>query len=307
MRPRGCALVFAIGGAIAASAGTAVAAPPLAGVAVDGAPSPEAAGAITDGIAAALGHDGPAPGTCATPACASTVLTASGAPRGVVVTVAITGDFHDRFAMTAAIVDDRGRALRRRREDCETCTMGEAVGRARALVTELVDAADDDPVAVALVTTPIDAAFTIDGTTRGTSPWSGSLTAGPHTVVIGTATREIFVEAAAETVTLTLEAPVARRPRSNLRFVPYGVASVGVVALIAGAYLVSVDGDPTCPVPTCPEVRDTGTGGWLLVGAGVASLGTAGYLYWRDRQRARPTLAIVPTSGGAAAVAVGRF
>lgn len=294
---------------LAASAAPALAGIPVAGVSVDGAPSPEAAAALTDSVVTAAGGDAKrAPGTCATPQCAATVLTGLGAPRGLVVTIAVSGEFHDRFAVAATVVDDQGRALRRRREDCATCTMAEAAAKAGAVVTATLDAADDDPVAVAITTTPVAAAVAIDGGAPVPTPWSGTLTAGPHTLVAGTTTQAVFVEASAETVALEVTVAVKARPRSLLRYAPYALAGGGAIAIAGGVYLIAVDGDPTCAHPTCPEVRDTGTGGWLLTGVGVVALGAAGYLYWRDRHADRPMLAVVPTlDGGAAALAVGRF
>lgn len=294
---------------LAVSAAPALAGLPVAGVSVDGAPSVEAAAALTDSVVSAAGGDAKlAPGTCATPQCAATVLAGLGAPRGLVVTIAVTGEFHDRFALTATVVDDQGRALRRRSEACETCTMAEAATKARAVVTAALDAADDDPVAVAITTTPVAAPIAIDGAAPVPSPWSGTLTAGPHTVVAGATTREVFVEATGDAVAIEVAVAVKARPRSLLRYAPYALAGGGVIAVGAGAYLIAVDGDPTCAHPTCPEVRATSTGGWLLTGVGVVALGAAGYLYWRDRRADRPMLAVMPTlDGGATALAVGRF
>lgn len=310
MRLGSFALVLALssGVAVAKPAAPTPGAPTLAGIAVTGAPSPDAATAIADGVATAIGHRGDTPGRCVTPQCLGAVLTSTSGERGVGIAIEVSGEFHDRFAVTVRVVDRDGRVLRRRTETCETCSVAEAIGRVRGLVTAVGDAATDDEVAVEIATAPIAAPITIDGTAAGSTPWSGTLVAGAHTVVIGSASHDVFVEATGEPVQLSFDVAVTYPKPSLLRFAPYAAAGVGVLAIGLGGYLISVDGDPTCPHPSCPEVRDTSTGGWVGVGVGVVALGAAGYLYWRGRDRERPMLALVPSvNGGATAVAVGRF
>ena len=286
--------------ALAAPAEPLSSGPPLAGVAVMGASSPDAAVAIADGIASAIGHRGGTPGSCITPQCLAAVVTSAGGERGLAVSVEVTGEFHDGFALTAKLVDAEGRARRRRAETCETCSVAEAIGRVRTMVVAMNDAPADDDVAVELTTSPISAPITIDGTAAGATPWSGSLPAGPHTIVIGRATH-------GEAVQLGFDVEVRYPAPSLMRFAPYVAAGVGVVAIGVGGYLIAVDGEPTCPHPSCPDVRDTGTGGWVSVGVGVVALGAASYLYLRGRGSERPVLALVPSTDGATAVAVGRF
>ena len=292
--------------ALAAGASSAAADLPVAGVSVDGAASPEAATAITDAVMTAAGRKGPPPPTCSTPGCAATVLAGMGAPRGVVVAVAISGEFHDHFVVTATVVDDQGRALRRRTDECGTCTMGEGVAKVRAAVAAAVDAPADDDVAVSIATAPVAAPISIDGAPPVPSPWSGTLPAGPHRITAGSTAKELFVEAGAP-ATVTIDVAIAVPPRTLMHYAPYAAAGAGALAVIGGAYLLSVDGDPTCAHPSCPELRDTATGGWLLLGTGVVAIGAAGYLYWHQRRSERPVLALVPTTHGATAVAFGRF
>lgn len=292
--------------AVLACASTALAAPPLVGVAVEGAPTVEFAAALATAAAKGAGDRTVPVPTCVTATCAHDLLTARGASEGVAVSVIITGEFHDQFAIRATLVDVDGHVLRRRVEECPTCTVVEVTDKINATVSELIAADDHDTVDVA-VATPRPVALTVDGVAAGTTPFVGKLLAGPHVFEIAGERRELFVESTGEPLRIELGmAPGPRRPRGRIKPLTYAAAGAGVALIATGAYLVSIDGDPTCPHPSCPEERASAGLGWTTIGLGVASLGAAGYLYWRDRQAA-PAVVVAPTSEGVAAMAVGRF
>ncbi len=295
--------------AVCLSARVAIAGPPLVGVAVDGAPSAAYADALTASAAKAAGDPTQPVATCVTATCVDQVLTARGGERGLVIAVTISGDFHDRFAIAVSMVDRQGRVLRRRAEDCGTCAIGEASTAVGRLVLDTLGADGDDPVDVA-VSAPRPVELTIDGAPAGPTPWVGKLPAGPHTFVAAGETREVFVEATGAPLRIDLGA--ARGGGGGRRWrrpglVPMAVAGAGVALIATGAYLISIDGEPTCPTPTCPEVRTSASAGWTTVALGVVGLGAAGYLYWREQRPQRPAVIVVPTGDGAAAVAIGRW
>ncbi len=72
-----------------------------------------------------------------------------------------------------------------------------------------------------------------------------------------------------------------------------GVAVAGIGLVVAGASLISGDGDPSCPTgvrPPCGQVRDTGTLGriYLLGGAAAAITGVVMFYLGRDSIREAP-------------------
>lgn len=85
----------------------------------------------------------------------------------------------------------------------------------------------------------------------------------------------------------------------------------GVVALGAGAYLLSQDGDcKTTPPPgvTCPDVYNNAVPGYLAVGGGAVLTGLSIYLFVRAGGSAKAQTAyMIPTTGGAMAGFARRF
>ena len=85
----------------------------------------------------------------------------------------------------------------------------------------------------------------------------------------------------------------------------------GVVALGAGAYLLSQDGDcKTTPPPgvTCPDVYNNAVPGYLAVGGGAVLTGLSIYLFVRAGGSAKAQTAyMIPTTSGAMAGFARRF
>jgi hypothetical protein len=245
--------------------------------------------------------------TCATPDCHERLASAAAADRLVSIAVDAKGEL---YALTIAVLDERGRALRRRTDECVACAVPELQERVTAAVQAAVSAATDDTVPVTVDATPAATAITVDGTDRGPSPWSGELIAGPHTATatdaIGASiTQEIFVEASpSQQFLLDIPRPRGRRQWGKLTWI---TAGAGGAAVLGGIVLLSMDGNGTCGVDgTCARQYETTAGGVLTVSAGVALLGAAGWMYWRDHSGER-SVTVAPTAGGATATFSTRF
>lgn len=238
---------------------------------------------------------------CASRDCVARFALATGSKRVVTTRIAITGEL---FEIAVALVDEQGRPLRQRTARCVACSLGEAIAKTAAAVGVLAGAETDDEVPVTVRTRPADAEVTIDAQPRGPAPWAGTLPAGPHTLVVTggrVVTRDLFVEAGTP---LQLSLDVGGDART--RWPTYAAAGAGAGALVAGAVLLSMDGDGTCGAGTCPRLYETSAAGWTLTTLGVAGLGAAGWLWWRDHHPAR-AVAVTPTDGGVAATVSGRF
>ena len=85
------------------------------------------------------------------------------------------------------------------------------------------------------------------------------------------------------------------------------LVGAGLAAGGAGAYLVAIDGDPTCDGPSeqCRTVRDTGVAGWTLVAGGALAIGVGALLHLRHPTR--PVVVAVPGPKGGIASAAWRF
>ena len=238
--------------------------------------------------------------TCASRECIARLALATAAGRILTTRIAVTGELYD---ITVELVDDQGRALRRRATRCVACTLDDAIARTAGAVRDLAASAQDDEVPVTIRSTPADAGVTIDGTWVGATPWAGALVAGPHHVLVSgdrTVVRDLFVEAGAS---VQLAIAIARPRRFG--WLGYGTAGAGVAAVATGAVLLARDGDPTCDQPTCPRLYETTALGWTVTAAGVAALGAAGWMIWHDHRAHHA--ALVPTEHGAAAIVGGRF
>lgn len=239
--------------------------------------------------------------SCATADCHTRLASAVGAVRLVTIAVDAKGEL---YALTITLLDSRGRALRRRVDECVACAVPELQERVTHAVRDALAAGGDDSVQVTIDARPAASELEVDGTRRGATPWQGELVAGPHRVTATDAAgasiaQEIFVEAIPDQrFVLAIPRRDGHRRWGSLTYV---VAGAGVATILGGAVLLSKDGDGTCDAAgTCPREYETTAGGALTIGAGVALLGAAGWMYWRDRRGER-SLTIAPTATGAAA------
>ena len=246
--------------------------------------------------------------TCATPDCHTRLASAVGAARLVTIAVDAKGEL---YALTIAVVDGRGRALRRRTDECVACAVPELQERVTAAVRDAVSAAADDSVPVTIEARPAAVQITVDGTDRGPSPWKGELIAGPHETTAADATgasisQQVFVEAA-PSQRFVLDIPGRRGGERRWGKLTWIAAGTGGAALLGGIVLLSLDGNGTCDVDgTCARQYETTAGGALAITAGVALAGAAGWMYWRDHRGER-SLTVAPTTTGATATFSTRF
>ncbi len=77
---------------------------------------------------------------------------------------------------------------------------------------------------------------------------------------------------------------LARAPRKPRGLAKWLLGGAGVAAATAGGVLVYLDGRAPCdgPFDECPRVYDTDTLGYVLLGAGAASLGASTYLFLNE-------------------------
>ena len=245
--------------------------------------------------------------SCDTADCHTRLASAVGASRLVTIAVDAKGEL---YTLAISLVDGKGRALRRRTDECIACAVPELQERVTAAVRDAITATVDDTVAIVVDARPAATRLVIDGAERGATPWRGELVAGPHdataTDARGASIRqEIFVEARPDQhITLDIPGGSDRRRWGNLT---YAAGGAGAVALLGGVFLLSLDGNGTCDVTgTCPRTYETTAGGLLTITAGVALLGTAGWMYWQDTRQER-SLTVAATPAGVAATYAGTF
>ncbi len=214
------------------------------------------------------------------------------------------------YAVDLELIDARGGPGRRVGESCAVCTLTEVNALVERLAHDLVTG-KDQPVEVYVVSRPEGAALTIDGRPVGPAPFTGRLAPGQHVVAAllaghREAEKIITVHSGeAQRFEIILEAPrkdrpepAPRRPFRTWKWVAAGGAGV---ALIGGAYLISIDGDQTCdqaPENECPERLSTLTGGMLTVGVGVAAGAASAWMFSRDRRDRRPQPRVSFVPGG---------
>jgi hypothetical protein len=97
------------------------------------------------------------------------------------------------------------------------------------------------------------------------------------------------------------------RPYRAWKWVAIGA---GVTGLVAGGYLVAIDGKQGCdlqpPQTQCEQIWRTAPAGWATLAAGTALAAAGLYLWFRDRPPATE-VAILPTPRGAVVGIRGRF
>ena len=209
------------------------------------------------------------------------------------------------------LLDSRGRALRRRTDECVACAVPELQERVTAAIRDAISAIADDTVTVTIETTPPAAQLVVDGGDRGPTPWRGELIAGPHQATAtddagASIAQELFVEAIPDQ---RFALVIPRRDGGRRRWgrLTYVAAGAGAATIVGGILLLGLDGDGSCDAAgSCPRQYETTAGGVLTVGAGVALLGAAGWMYWQDRGGER-SLTIAPTAAGVSASYATRF
>ena len=213
----------------------------------------------------------------------------------------------------------RTELLHRVARACPVCTFKEVNTVTREAARLLVTTASDAPVQVSIRTEPTVARLAIDGQDQGSSPFEGPLSLGPHLIVAttkdGTTIRqriEVTEETATEPIIIKVGTPVTpktiiiRETPGKYRTWKWVTVGAAVVAAGTGAYLLSVDGDPSCDTANaqCPELRDTKVAGFVSLGVSAALVGVASYMFWADSKSGRTVEASADVTAESAAVSM---
>jgi hypothetical protein len=219
------------------------------------------------------------------------------------------------WSLSGTVFDTEGAELLGSEESkCEGCNVDEAVHRAGALVQKLLARDQHRPTGRLTVRMPAGVAvarITIDGRPMGYLPFDETVFAGNHNVgVEADAYRRYFSTVQLESgatvhVQPVLERghePVAAAPRSPaLRIVGATLIPAGAVGIIAGAVLLSMNGDAACSIAPgmtrCPSrYNNTGVGAALVSVGAVAAIGGAVVLALDAVQRRRASsMSTMPT------------
>lgn len=233
-----------------------------------------------------------------------------------------SGSIYDFELLLLTATADGGGITDQKQDSCPVCTTDEFLDQVTTVANALMQA--HKPIAVEIASDPPGAMLIVDGRELGVSPYTGKLAPGPHQVE---ATLDGYT-AAAQQVTVAADASGAQRFTVTLEksgggvvdniiggggggsLIKWPVAAAAVGTVAWGITWVMIDGDLTCSggAPSeCPDKYDTGTYGYVLIGAGVALGAAAGYLFWRDGQGGADGVervalpALVPLRGGGAA------
>jgi len=210
-----------------------------------------------------------------------------------------------------------GGLVTRTERNCPVCTIMEVNDLVSAAAKDMVELPPAKPVPVLILTTPKGATIHVDEREVGTSPHRLNIDVGEHRIsasLPGYATAERMVSVtddAPELLTVELELtpgdittpPIdsGDRPYRTWKWVTAGSAAA---MLITGAVMVAIDGNDTCDKTgaqkQCPQVRDTGSVGWMTVAIGAGLGGASTWMFLRDRRnQRRGGVTVTPTDGGA--------
>lgn len=263
---------------------------------------------------------------CTSTTCLARIGEKLGASRFVRATIDGTGAAYSLvlFLMSA---DETDGIVKRVDELCAGCTVTEVNELATKTAARLLSEDAPAGLAVVIATAPPGANILVDGNSVGTSPYTGRLAPGPHTV---SARLDGYLETQKQ-VTVTANATAAQNFELSLTPAPaipeqpergpryrvwkWVAGSGAVVWLASGIALIAIDGNQTCDralvdVPgggqvqgQCPEVYDTALAGVLSVGVGVGLGAASGWMFYKDHQTqtAVPSASIRPTHGGGVA------
>lgn len=251
---------------------------------------------------------------CSSTACLERIFERIPANRFVRVVVNASGaNYEIRLELLSALEDES--LINKVEESCAVCTISDlntlAADAARKL---LHPPSDTQKVSVMIATNPPGATIIVDEQEVGVSPLDLELALGSHTVTArldGHTRSETPIEVkpdSGEQQTFELQLPVASVTETpGPAGADYGskkwIAVGGSAALLAlGAVLISVDGDASCSsnTATCPEFRDTMTGGIVSLSGGVLLGAFAGWMFYKESstQTSNSSLSVQATKGG---------
>jgi hypothetical protein len=242
-------------------------------------------------VAQKLGQGGPGGGaaslaTCRDGACYPAVAQALAV--GYLVAARVS-ESNKNYELSLELINGRtGGVIGTNRERCETCGVdeaGEKMALAASSLRVRLEALTKTPARFVIRSHPAGVTVRLDGTAVGRTPIDREIPGGQHKLDLvaegyDPLERTITVVSGVdETIDLDLVPLPTKFP-----FRPAGWAAiaVGALAMVAGIWAVSVDGQPIActasqrdPFGQCPHVRNTRALGAALVGVGGV-LGTLG-------------------------------
>lgn len=200
---------------------------------------------------------------------------------------------------------------------CPPAALGNKVELAASQLATALRARAKKPAVLVIVSDPPGADVLLDDKPQGQTPARLRVKAGAHLLEVRAegyiAERKdvIGVAGVEETVKVALIPKAQAKPSKLKTILGWTAIGVGVASIVAGAVLLSMDGDgvdctSTSAWEVCFKQRDTAVGGWVLLGAGVASAaGGATLLLWPSGSKSResalkssPRLTIGPAGLG---------
>lgn len=187
------------------------------------------------------------------------------------------------YEIVLEIINGRtGGVIGTNRERCEICGVdeaGEKMALAASALRARLEALVTAPARFIIRSRPAGVAISVDGAPAGRTPIDRELAGGAHKLELAVSgydrlDRTVTVVAGVdETIDLELVPIPMKFP---FRKAGWAALVVGIAAVAAGIWAVTVDGDQVaCAVPDqrghCPTVRSTRALGGLLLGAGAAT------------------------------------
>ena len=194
------------------------------------------------------------------------------------------------YEVSLELINGRtGGVIGTNRERCEICGVdeaGEKMALAASALRTRLEALTKTPARFIIQSRPAGIAIAIDGVPAGRTPIDRELPSGLHKLELSAAgydhlERTVTVVSGVDE---TIDLELVRLPmKFPFRQAGWAALAVGAVALIAGIWAVSVDGDEiSCSSAArddrghCPNVRSTRALGAALVGLGGASAALGG-------------------------------
>ncbi len=249
---------------------------------------------------------------CFTSDCLERISDSIGVTR-FVRAVLTTSGAHYELKLQLLHVGDK-RLLNSTMTSCAVCTIADLTERTTNAARQLLIFESNELVTVTIASSPDGAIVSIDGLEAGKSPVVADLEPGPHRVSAvrdgyATTAKTIKVVAGGEdarTFELALTKPIgdSAGERPNYGYLKWGSVAASGTLLVLGTTLIVIDNNPTCGSSTgqCKFLRQTMLGGVVSIVGSVAAGAAAGWMFWSDSRRERPTLSIGP-SGASAGIA----
>jgi hypothetical protein len=248
---------------------------------------------------------------CSSTACLERIAEVLGAQRFVRAVVTASGATYELKLELLSTSEDQP-VLNSVQDSCAVCTIAELNTLAADLARKLLLPNTDQRLSVRIATEPPGANIVIDGVEAGESPLDTTLKIGLHKVVAtmeGHTSSEKKIEVQADgsdqqrfELLLPKIMIIERTKPEHYGVFKWGALGASGALLVLGGILVAIDGDPSCDdgSSSCPELRDTMTGGIISISGGVLMGAASGWMFWRESTtRPKKSLSVQATAGGA--------